>query len=86
MAHPTETAVSCCSLAGAALGTSLVYTFPALMFIQATRQLEKRLKAEGKSLPTGRKIEMYVNMALVLVGLSLGGLGVTMSLKSAGGH
>lgn len=51
------------------------------MFIQATRQLEKRLQAKGESLPAGRKTEMYANMLLVLVGVSLGGLGVTMSLK-----
>ena len=70
------------AVGGAALGTSLVYTFPALMFIQATRQLEKK---EG-SLPAGRKKEMYLNMVLVLIGLSLGGLGVSMSLKSMGGH
>jgi sodium-coupled neutral amino acid transporter 11 len=74
------------AVGGAALGTSLVYTFPALMFIQATRQLSKRLEAKGEALPASRRYEMFANMLLVLVGVSLGGLGVTMSLKSVGGH
>ena len=74
------------AVGGAALGTSLVYTFPALMFIQATRQLEKKLKASGKELPAARKYEMFANFGLALVGVALGGLGVTMSLKSVGGH
>ena len=74
------------AVGGAALGTSLVYTFPAMMFIQATRQLQTKLKAAGGELPTARRVEMYANYLLVLVGLSLGGLGVTMSLKSVGGH
>jgi len=74
------------AVGGAALGTSLVYTFPAMMFIQATRQLARKLEAKGGSLPPARRTEMYANCALVLVGLSLGGLGIFMSLKSAGGH
>ena len=73
------------AVGGAALGTSLVYTFPALMFIQATRQLAKRLEAKGEALPASRRYEMFANCVLVLVGVSLGGLGITMSLKSAGG-
>jgi Transmembrane amino acid transporter protein. len=70
------------AVGGAALGTSLVYTFPALMFIQATRQLEKRLAAKGETLPAARRNEMFANMGLVLVGLSLGGLGVYKSLTT----
>ena len=73
------------SVGGAALGSSLVYTFPALMFIQATRLKKKELEAKGESLPIGRVREMYANMGLVGLGLSLGMLGVYMSLKSAGG-
>jgi hypothetical protein len=53
---------------------------------QATRQLARKLEAKGGSLPPARRTEMYANCALVLVGLSLGGLGIFMSLKSAGGH
>jgi len=74
------------AVGGAALGTSLVYTLPALMFIQATRLLAKRLESEGKVLPAGRRNEMYLNCLLAVVGVSLGGLGVFNSLKSIGGH
>ena len=73
------------AIGGAALGTSLVYTFPALMFIQATRLKGKELRAKGQSLPAGRVREMYANMGLVGLGLSLGLLGVQISLRSAGG-
>ena len=45
------------------------------------------LKAKGESLPKSRIREMHANFGLVGVGLSLGVLGVVMSLKSAaGGH
>jgi len=74
------------AVGGAALGTSLVYTFPAMMFIQATRQLARKLEARGDCLPKARRVEMYANGALVLVGVSLGALGIFMSLKSVGGH
>jgi len=72
------------AVGGAALGTSLVYTFPALMFIQATRMKKKELEAKGMKLDSRRLMEMRANMCLVGLGLSLGGLGVYMSLKSAG--
>jgi len=72
------------AVGGAALGTSLVYTFPALMFIQATRLKKKELEAKGQKLDAGREMEMKANVGLVGLGLSLGGLGVYMSLKSAG--
>ena len=74
------------AVGGAALGTSLVYTFPALMFIQATRLKRKELQAKGSDVSSSRLREMYLNMGLVALGLSLGGVGVFMSLKSAGGH
>lgn len=74
------------SVGGAALGSSLVYIFPALMFIQATRQREAALTAKGESLPAGRRNEMYANYGLVGLGVSLAVVGVKMSLAAAGGH
>ena len=74
------------AVGGAALGTSLVYTFPALMFIQATRLKRKELQAKGSDISASRLREMYLNMGLTALGLSLGGVGVFMSLKSVGGH
>ena len=49
------------------------------------RSKAKELKAKGQQLPAARVREMYANMGLVGLGLSLGVLGVQMSLKSAGG-
>jgi len=74
------------SVGGAALGSSLVYIFPALMFIQATRQKEAALAAKGESLPAARRNEMYANYGLVGLGVSLAIVGVKMSLAAAGGH
>lgn len=50
------------AVGGAALGTSLVYTFPALMFIQATRLKKKELEAKGQKLDAGREMEMKANV------------------------
>ena len=41
--------------------------------------------AKKGELTKARKYEMYANYGLVAVGVGLGLLGVTMSLKSAGG-
>lgn len=57
--------------AGALLGSSLVYIFPALMFIQATRQKAAALAKKGESLPTGRYREMIGNYCLVILGAFL---------------
>lgn len=46
------------SIGGALLGSALVYVFPAAMFIQATRNLSKKLQERGESLPAGRRNEM----------------------------
>lgn len=71
------------SVGGAALGSSLVYTFPALMFVQATRQKAKALKAKGEELPAGRKREMLLNVVMAALGVSLSVLGVRTSLAAA---
>ena len=70
--------------AGALLGSALVYIFPALMFIFATRQKAAQLATKGESLPAGRRAEMFANMGLVILGAFLAGVGMVMSLKSAG--
>ena len=64
---------------GALLGSALVYIFPALMFIQATRQLI----AQGKPVSDSRKKEMYANYGLAGLGGALGVVGCVMSLKNA---
>jgi len=74
------------SVGGAALGSSLVYIFPALMFIQATRQKAAALAAKGETLPVGRRNEMYANGGLVALGVFLAVVGVKMSLTAAGAH
>jgi len=71
---------------GALLGSALVYVFPALMFIFATKEKEAALVAKGESLPVGRKREMIANMGLVVLGVFLAAVGCIMSLKNAGGH
>jgi len=72
------------SIGGALLGSMLVYSFPALMFIQATRQRAKQLATTGQTLPPRRRYEMYANMGLAGLGFFLAVVGVIMSLKKAG--
>uniref|UniRef100_A0A7S2IT91 Amino acid transporter transmembrane domain-containing protein n=1 Tax=Haptolina brevifila TaxID=156173 RepID=A0A7S2IT91_9EUKA len=67
---------------GALLGSSLVYIFPALMFIAATRQQ----MAKGKPISRARRYEMFANYGLVALGAALAGVGGYMSLKNAGAH
>jgi len=71
---------------GALLGSALVYVFPALMFIFATRQKQAALAAKGETLPAARRNEMIANVGLVLLGAFLAAVGCVMSLKNAAGH
>mmetsp|Transcript_21613 Transcript_21613/g.55207 ORF Transcript_21613/g.55207 Transcript_21613/m.55207 type:complete len:497 (+) Transcript_21613:76-1566(+) len=68
---------------GALLGSALVYMFPALMFIFATKQKETALAAKGEKLPVGRRYEMIANVGLVILGAFLAAVGMVMSLKNA---
>jgi len=70
------------AVGGAALGSAVVYTFPALFFIQAMRQKKKALEAQGQQLPAGLAREMYGNYGLVALGITLSVIGVTVSLQS----
>jgi sodium-coupled neutral amino acid transporter 11 len=72
------------AVGGAVLGSSLVYIFPAMMFIKATCLKKKEFEAQGKKLPAMRMKEMYANYGLVGLGITLAVLGVKMSLKSFG--
>ena len=69
------------ALGGALLGSMLVYVFPALMFIFATRKEEAALAAEGKTLAPARRNEMFANIGLVVLGLFLSAVGCTMTLR-----
>mmetsp|Transcript_66463 Transcript_66463/g.121124 ORF Transcript_66463/g.121124 Transcript_66463/m.121124 type:complete len:630 (+) Transcript_66463:54-1943(+) len=69
-----------CAVGGALLGSSLVYIFPALMFIQATRL---KMKADGEQVSAARLKEMYANYGLAGLGVVLAVIGIIMSLKSA---
>ena len=71
---------------GALLGSMLVYVFPALMFIFATRKEEAALAAKGKTLAPARRNEMYANIGLVGLGLFLAAIGCSMVLKNAAKH
>lgn len=71
------------AVGGAALGSAVVYTFPALFFIQAMRQKKKALEAQGQELPAGCLREMYGNYGLVALGILLSVIGVKVSLHSA---
>ncbi len=71
---------------GALLGSALVYVFPALMFIFATREKEANLIAKGETLSPARRNEMFANIGLVGLGVFLAAVGCIMSLKNAAGH
>lgn len=74
------------AIGGALGGSAVVYMFPSLMFIQATRLKRKKLEAEGVQLSSSRLREMYASYGICGLGVALAVLGVWMSLKGALSH
>ena len=64
------------SFAGATLGNSLIYIFPALMFRGAVKKNSDATAAQ--------KREVYFAMFSLIIGVVMGGLGAKMAVQSLG--
>jgi len=63
------------SFAGATLGNALIYVFPALMFRKMVTML-------GDEASAAQKMEVKFAIFACLLGISMGGIGAFMSVKS----